>query len=280
MLADVASRGAQRIVTFGAAGSHHVLATSLFASELGLSVLAFLTPEPGTPHTGAVLRAIAARGVELAPVPSGLTLLGALFARLRRGDYLLHAGGAGLPATLAYVEAARELEQQVAAHALPEPTEIVLPLGSGTTAAGLVAGLSMTRLSTRVIAVEVSSVPFARSRTLYLAAQAARALGAATEGLSSRLELVRDELGAGYGAPSARGRLAATFAESAGLALDPTYTQKAFAYALRRTQLAASNERVLYWHTLSSAPLEPLLAGAPELAGLPLRLRALLCPVV
>jgi D-cysteine desulfhydrase len=279
VLPDVESRGARRIVTFGAAGSHHVLATSLFATELGLEVLAFLTPEPGTPHTSAVLRAIAARGVELEAAPMPLALPFAAAARLRRGDYVLHAGGAGLPATLAYAEAARELERQVAERVLPEPSEIVLPLGSGTTAAGLVAGLAATRLRTRVIAVEVATAPFARGRTLHLAARAARTLGCATAGFGARLEIVRDELGPGYGAPSARGSAAAAHAGSVGLALDPTYTAKAFAHALRRIQLADPSEVILYWHTLSSAPLEPLLAGAPEISSLPERLRRLLRPV-
>jgi hypothetical protein len=90
---------------------------------------------------------------------------------------------------------------------------------------------------------------------------------------------VRDELGPGYGAPSARGSAAAAHARSVGLALDPTYTSKAFAHALRRTQLADAAEGILYWHTLSSAPLEPLLAGAPEISSLPERLRRLLRPV-
>ena len=279
ILADAASCNARRIVTFGAAGSHHVLATSLFAPERGLSVLAFLTPEPGTPHTSTVLRAIAARPVELEPVSSALAVPLSVFGRLRRGDYVLHAGGAGLPATLAYAAAARELEQQVAAGLLPEPAEIVLPLGSGTTAAGLLAGLSATRLRTRVTAVDVASAPLARGRILYLADRAARALGYSTAGLAARLDIVSDELGPGYGAPSARGAVAAAHARSTGLALDPTYTEKAFAHALRRTQLAGTDAVVLYWHTLSSSPLEPLLAGAPELSSLPARLRALLRPL-
>lgn len=279
VLADVARRGARRIVTFGAAGSHHVLATSLFAAELGVPVLAFLMPEAGTPHTTAVLRAIAARGVELVPAPSPLALPFAVFGRLRRGDYVLHAGGAGLPATLAYADAARELERQVADRVLPEPSEIVLPLGSGTTAAGLVAGLAATRLRTRVTAVQVSSAPFARARILYLAEQAARAFGGSATGLGARLGIVRDELGSGYGTPSARGSVAAAHAANAGLALDPTYTAKAFAYALRRTQLADPSDVVLYWHTLSSAPLEPLLSGAPETSSLPEPLRRLLRPL-
>ena len=62
------------------------------------------------------------------------------------------------------------------------------------------------------------------------------------------------------------------FMDWAGLTLDATYTEKALASALVE---AARGRQVLYWHTLSSAPLEPLLRVAPaehELPGELLRL--------
>jgi hypothetical protein len=55
-------------------------------------------------------------------------------------------------------------------------------------------------------------------------------------------------------------------ARAHGLALEPTYTAKALAAALAR---AATGRRVLYWHTLSSAPMESLLAAGPTEAELP-----------
>ena len=57
-------------------------------------------------------------------------------------------------------------------------------------------------------------------------------------------------------------------AASAGLTLEPTYTAKAFAAALARVALGRE-KTILYWHTLSSAPLEPLLRDAPEASAIP-----------
>jgi hypothetical protein len=70
-------------------------------------------------------------------------------------------------------------------------------------------------------------------------------------------------LGAGYGHATAEGESATRDARAVGLSLDPTYTAKAFACALWWVR-ARRAPRVLYWHTLSSAPMAPLLAGTDQ----------------
>ena len=71
----------------------------------------------------------------------------------------------------------------------------------------------------------------------------------------------RGYIGAGYGHPTPAGDRAIDAASSVGLCLDPTYTAKAFAAAL---DLVARGDAktILYWHTLSSAPIAPLLLNA------------------
>ena len=90
----------------------------------------------------------------------------------------------------------------------------------------------------------------------------------------SRLEVEASYLGEGYGHPTAAGEAATRAAEQVGLALDPTYTAKAFAAALEQVA-RGSFRHVLFWHTLSSAALSPLLANGPEASELPLELRLL-----
>ena len=82
-------------------------------------------------------------------------------------------------------------------------------------------------------------------------------------------------LGAGYGHATPEGAAATRLArEHAGIDLDPTYTAKAFAGALWQVR-ARRAEHVLYWHTLSSAPMGPLLEGAPGPGALTPALRRL-----
>ena len=282
VLDDVAATSSRRILTFGAAGSHHVLATALFAGLARIPVHAILVREPHTEHVEEIFRAVVGQGISLAPAASATGAALAFARSYRRGDYLLGPGGAGLPATLAYAEAVRELERQVVSGELPEPAEIVVALGSGTTVAGLLAGLSATRLQSRVIAVDVTGSAWPRRIALRLASRAASALGLSSPRLGERLVIERGELGAGYGFPTNAGTDATRSARDAGLSLDPTYTAKAFAHALARVArppAGSSGRVILYWHTLSSIPLEPLLSGAPSLASIEPRLRRLLEPL-
>jgi hypothetical protein len=93
--------------------------------------------------------------------------------------------------------------------------------------------------------------------------------------LGHRLSMDTRFLGAGYGHPNRYGEDAAAEAmKVAGIVLDPTYTAKAFAGALWHLRSQRSR-RVLYWHTLSSAPMEPLLEDAPAESELDPRLRRL-----
>ena len=89
-----------------------------------------------------------------------------------------------------------------------------------------------------------------------------------------RLEIDQRYLGEGYGRPTRASARATAEAARVDLALDDTYTAKAFAAALDR--VAAGKERhVVFWHTLSSAKMAPLLIGAPGEHELDLALRRL-----
>ncbi len=255
----------RRLLTIGAAGSHQVLATTLFGRREGFDVEAVLVPQPATEHARRNLRAAIAHGLRplvASSWPAGPALLA---TRFRRDTFFIPLGGSSVVGTLAFVDAASELAAQIAAGTMPEPEAIVVALGSGGTAAGLAVGLERAALRTRVIAVAISEpAPLLAAMTLGLAKRTAAAAGLSgrqTWSALRRLEIDRRFLGRGYGHVTAEGAAASEAALRVGLALDPTYTAKTFACAL------ASRARgpILYWHTLSSAPLAPLIEGAAEL---------------
>jgi 1-aminocyclopropane-1-carboxylate deaminase/D-cysteine desulfhydrase-like pyridoxal-dependent ACC family enzyme len=266
VLAEAKRAGATRLLTFGAAGSHHVLATAIFGRAAGFEVDAVIFPQPASRHARENLRADLAQGLHTHVVGSPYAAPLALAASWQRGSFFVAGGGSSLAGTLGYVDAARELAAQVRAGQMPEPDEIVVALGSGGTAAGLCVGLELEEMRTRVVGICVVDPPwpFVRYARL-LARRAASACGRARSraDLDARLLVETGYLGRGYGYATDAGARAIERAREAGIVLDPTYTAKAFAAALDRVGRGGA-KTILYWHTLSSAPMGLLLQNAPE----------------
>jgi D-cysteine desulfhydrase len=237
-----------------------VLATALYAADLGIAVEAVLVPQPHTPHVAENLRAIAARA-RIWPAASYVQASRILLDRVACGSFYVPVGGSTPDAVMAYADAARELTQQVERGELPAPDVVVVALGSGGTAAGLAAGFAAIRSDIDVVAVTVAEPPFwVDARARRLAAACLARLGRETEVGRLRLAIDDSYLGGGYGQATRAAQSALDRAAEHGIELDTTYTAKTFAAAC---DLQATRTRVLYWHTLSSAPMAPLLLGAP-----------------
>lgn len=274
------ARNARRIVTLGAAGSHHVLATTLFGMRAGFRVAAVLTPQPRSGHVVDNLRAGIGLGLEAHPAHSIGEMPRVLARLLARGDMLVPPGGSNVQGTLGYIDGADELVAAIRRGEIPAPDAIVVALGSGGTAAGILAGIVRAGLRIRVVGVRiVEPILSGKLRTVALSAAASRAMGISLEPrqLIEGITVDGRWLGPGYGHSTEAGERAMRVARDQGLVLDPTYTAKAFAAALDLVQ-AGRHRRVLYWHTLSSAPLAPLLENAPEEASLDPELRLLFRP--
>lgn len=275
LLADARERGRSRIVTFGAVGSHHVFATALYGGGAGFRVEAVMTPQPVTPHVAEMARL---NGSWLARVWMARNYAEVPFRWAEalatepgyRATYRIPAGGSSPVGCLGYVAAALELREQVARGLLPEPEVVVVPLGSCGTAAGLLAGLSLAGFKARLVAVRV--VDRAASNGGLVRALAYRTLrrlrredrSVVLPARSSRLLDVRHEFfGPGYGHPTPEGEAAMRlFRDEEGIDLDPTYTGKAGAALLRLLEGPDRHRPVLFWDTLSSSPLGPLLEEA------------------
>lgn len=256
LLADAEAQGKRRIVTIGAAGSHHVLATTVFGTKAGFEVEAVLVPQQGTDHARANLRAALALGVK--PI---IAASWDVAPALLRGDgYRVPLGGSSVVGSLGYVDAAHELREQVRAGVMPEPDAIVVALGSGGTAAGLAVGLA--GLKTRVIGIAVSSpLRLVEAMARRLVRKLVQETKLSSE-LVPNLEVDRRWLGRGYGYATREGDHATARASRFGIPVDVTYTAKAFA-AAQAIAAEAPEQTILFWHTLSSAPVMPDLPPLP-----------------
>ncbi len=239
-------------VTLGGTGSSHCLATAVHAPVVaGCAVLAQF-PQPDTATCRAVAAACRARAALVVRAGGKGSLPLAVLDAWRRAGALgprrwIPGGGAHPRAVVGHLLAGLELAWQVAA----PPDAIVLPLGTGGTAAGLALAVTALGWRTRIVGVRVAPRIVAnRWRTTWLAHAAPHP--------ASRIPLVVvDGMGQGYGHPTAEGEEASRLASQHGLVLDPTYGAKAFAFLLQRAP--CNVHRVVFWHTFADPDPQPEL---------------------
>ncbi|MBX3229180.1 MAG: pyridoxal-phosphate dependent enzyme [Labilithrix sp.] len=254
LLDDARRRDAKRLVTIGAAGSHQIVATAIYGAAQRFEVEAVVVAQPASDHAKKNLRVALAHGLRPIVATSWAAAPSLVTSLVRRDAYLIPLGGSNALGTLGFVDAAKELAAQIEAGAMPEPDVIVVPLGSGGTAAGLAIGLEAAGLRARVAGVAISSpLRLVEELARRMVRKTAPLAGVDARRALERLVFDRRWLGRGYGYSTRDAERAIAEAARHGLTLDATYTAKAYAAALERANEGA---RVLYWHTLSSAPLD------------------------
>ncbi len=261
-------RPGTEVLTAGSVGSTHSLTTAIHAKRLGARTTVIRWPQ----EMNRVARLVAARiDAEAETVVDEGSVAGAYWRAFRirvgRDVRWIPPGGTSALGILGHVESALELAGQIAAGVCPAPTRIVVPLGSGGTAAGLSLGMELAGLPTEIIGVRVVSRLVAnKGRVLRLAARAARlverlAPGARVPRVSPRrLRVAEGYFGGAYARDTVEGRAAADRfgAAHAPARLEPTYSAKAFAAALARCDGAPT----LFWLTFDSRWLAEPKGGA------------------
>lgn len=174
-------------------------------------------------------------------------------------------GGADPVGVLGSVNAALEFSRQIDQGLAEVPHAVVVPLGSGGTAAGLLLGFWIAGREIDVCAVRVTSAWFINRLIVMRLIRRTAAL-LAKHGLrvrdgAARLHVIKDQLGRGYGHGTPLSAQAERLAAPEGLALESTYGAKAFAAI---GSLAPSFPRLCFWHTFdarlaSALPVEPPL---------------------
>ena len=246
------------VLTAGAVGSTHSLTTVVHAKRLGARASVIRWPQELNDVARTVARRIES---EADAVYTARSVPGAYWRALRvrlwRDVRWVPAGGTSALGILGHVDGALELAAQVASGACPVPARVVVPLGSGGTAAGLALGLEVAGLPTRVVGVQVvSRVVANRRRVLRLAERAARLIERVAPGSClprisrDRLQVAEGHFGGAYARETAEGRAAAERFRGghSPASLEPTYTAKAFAAALAR----CDGEPTLFWLTFDS----------------------------
>ncbi|MBN2035509.1 MAG: pyridoxal-phosphate dependent enzyme [Chitinispirillaceae bacterium] len=277
LLADAQRLGARRIITCGAAGSNHALATALYARHVGLAATLILFDQPASEAVQCNLLMDASTGAEMLfeeryeNYPERIReIVSRYTAEEGVAPYVIDAGGSSPLGVLGYVNAVFELRDQIRENKLPEPHAIYAAFGTMGTVAGLILGLKAAGLSSRVIAARVVPASLAsREKLIGLCEKTIRMLGALDPSLrdlkvrESDVRIVSDHFEPGYGlaSPSVHETIRCAHQHD-GLALDTTYSGKAFAAFLSDARQRHQSGPLLFINTKNSRPLPDTVVTA------------------
>lgn len=286
LLADALSQGRDAVLTVGAAGSNHVLATTIYAKKLGLKTFAVFVPQPVQEYARRNLLCDYHLGLEMHYLTNELMVpwrmlrvwLSYRSPETLARPYLIWAGGSSPTGVIGYLNAGLELAQQVTQGLLPEPDFVFVPVGSAGTLAGLALGLKLACLRTRAVGVRVYDRLAANSSMVtYLARAGLRRLRQYDSSFPevrlrrSDFVLLDDFFGRGYAHFTRPGMEAVRLAaEWEGLKLEGTYTGKTLAGLIsfaRKENL--TNKALLFINTYNSRELKPLMDDPPDYRKLP-----------
>ena len=157
-----------RVVTVGSAGSTHALAVAAYGKRLGATVVIGRWKQEMNPSATVIADRIT-RTSRRAPVfRTPVEAYAWAWVERARGARWIAAGGSSPLGVLGHVNAGLELIDQIDANAMPMPKAVVVPLGTGGTAAGLalafaIAGRDIGVIGARVVPRIIGREPRVRA---------------------------------------------------------------------------------------------------------------------
>jgi D-cysteine desulfhydrase len=242
-LAEARRQEASCVLTTGGVQSNHCRATAIAARKLGLAPYLLLrTPDGRAPSEsdGNLLldRLVGARIRYVTPEEYATReiLLARWADELREAGerpFQIPEGASDALGALGYLQMVQELLAQHQAGEIPGgklPQFIVVPCGSGGTAAGLAAGLALSELDMEVIAYAVcDDAVYFRQKIDGLLRDVAAGYTPALDPVAARYSVEDGFKGIGYAQSTPEElTLLREVARTEGLLLDPVYTGKAF----------------------------------------------------
>ncbi len=277
LLGDALRANAREVVTLGYAGSNHALALAIYANRLGLKCSSYLLPQANAYYVRRNLLACFHHQAQLHACGNYVSLGGGILGGLIRATLqngtrpaFIPAGGSSPLGIVGYINAGFELKAQIDAGLLPEPDRIYVPLGSMGTTIGLMLGLKIAGVRSRIIAVRVLEELLASPwllRHQYRATVAfLHKLDPTFPNLDAQretLEIRNDYLGDGYAHYTVKNVEAANLMRKhCGIILSGTYSAKAFSALVDDAGTGdLKNETILFWNTYNSRDLSALADG-------------------
>jgi D-cysteine desulfhydrase len=269
------AEGADTVITFGALQTNHGRQIAAAAAKLGLRcelVLTAKVPQSGEAYEKSgnlILDRLFGANVHIdADAAASDAKYEKLIAQAEaesRKVATIPVGGSNAVGALGYVAAAEELHGQLAARGI-ERARIVVPQGSGGTAAGLALGFGLLDGEYRIdVACVGHSAAESFASLLDLVGATARLMGVDAPSLD-HVSVDDSAFGPGYGVPTEEMWDALRlFGRTEGIVLEPVYNGKAAAALMGRAARGEfeAGEHVVFLHT---GGLPGLYGYGPEAA--------------
>lgn len=260
LLADVMVQNSRRIATLAPVGSNFVAALAVQARLSGIPLDVFHFQPASSPLINAQVRFSFEQGAHLKFFGKGkyLSSIKAQIAMVAQdlrhtGTYCIAPGGSSLIGAIGHVRAVFELAGQIQRGEIPEPSVIVVGVGTCGTMAGMLAGIQLTGIKSKLIGVRcVDPLVCHRLKIATLANGVLKKMNSRKRVRMSEIDL-RDVKNLSYGEPIEKAdHLIAEVKNLSGVHLDTTYTTKVFSFL---NALIESNQykdqNILYWNTFS-----------------------------
>jgi D-cysteine desulfhydrase len=249
------------VITVGGAGSTHVLSTAIHAARIGVRTIASRWRHDMNPAADQVSLRVSSLlespRISRNPV---IVLVSARYRSITGHIRYIPVGGSTPLGALGHVNAALELAAQIRRGDLPMPARIVLPVGSGGTAAGLLVGFAIADMDIDIVGARVGPRVFVNRRTVLALARRTAAFIERNGGervptlTPSRLRILHHVYAGAYGRANPRSAAAAkVLHDASGINLDDTYSAKAWVAALDEHDSARGP--LLFWLTFDSSCL-------------------------
>jgi len=286
LLGEAQTRGARSLITAGMWGSNHALATTVAGRKQGYRVHLHLGPQPVTENVKKKLLAFKALGADLhyhsTSIGLGFAIAKAMLLDALSGGTVFHIppGGSSPTGSLGYINGYLEMARQLEETQAPLPEQIVVPIGSMGTSAGLLVGSCLAGHfgKVQIIGVGVSD-PFLSNekQTRKSAKQLHQTLESwigkedrnripACDYMHSQdaFRFVSDQYQPGYGAASPQVlQSIELLKKTEQIQLDPTYSGKAMNWLIEeiaRNQASGTPlKKTLFWLTYNSFDLQSVI---------------------
>jgi 1-aminocyclopropane-1-carboxylate deaminase/D-cysteine desulfhydrase-like pyridoxal-dependent ACC family enzyme len=277
LLGEALGKKLKEVMTFGGAGSNHATATAIYAKKVGLSSISMLLPQINAEYVRKNLLLSYLYGAELRHFPNYFHLsIGKKYHCfkhwLRKGKmpYIIPMGGSSPVGIAGYVNAAFELKQQIEQNNIPEPDIIYVALGSAGTMIGLLIGIKVLNIQSRLVPVRVVPFKTANLETIKKLFTETVSFLCSLDPSFPCVKFPQDELkirdeffGNDYAHFTNEGIEAIKLIkELEDIRLDGTYTGKTFAALIYDAKSGnLKNKKVLFWNTLNARDFPDEIKG-------------------